>query len=180
MRELLEIVELGHPVLRRKAKHVRTIKNFDVQTLVGNMISALVQVGGMGIAAPQVNESLRIFIIASHPTPNYPQAPEMEPIAIINPTILDFSKQMENGWEGCLSIPGIRAMVPRHRWVRVRYRSRDGMAKEDVFRGFVARIFQHEYDHLDGIVYLDRIKNTRQIISEKEFVRLMEGGANHA
>ena len=93
---------------------------------------------------------------------------------MINPEVIALSEQMEDGWEGCLSIPGIRAKVPRHMG-RARYRER-WEGQEEIFEGFAARIFQHEYDHLNGIVYLDRITSTRNIITEKEFTRLMEGG----
>ena len=174
MSDLLEITQLGHPILRKKAKKVSLVQLPEVQSLVDDMLVTLANAGGLGIAAPQINESLRIIVVASHPTPRYPAAPEMEPTAMINPEILVLSEQMGDGWEGCLSIPGIRAIVPRHRRVSVRYRTRDGAQKEDAFDGFVARIFQHEYDHLNGIVYLDRIIGTRNIVSEKEFLRLME------
>ncbi len=172
----MEIVELGHPVLRKRAISIRSVKNPQIQALIDDMLSTLTSVGGMGIAAPQVNQSLRLIVVASHPTPNYPNAPEMEPTPMINPEVIALSEQMEDGWEGCLSIPGIRAKVPRHIWVSARYRTRDGKAREEIFEGFAARIFQHEYDHLNGIVYLDRITSTRNIITEKEFTRLMEGG----
>ena len=126
----------------------------------------------MGIAAPQVYEPVTLFIVASRPSPRYPEAPTMEPEAVINPQILERSTEMVKGWEGCLSIPGIRGEVPRHRRIRVRYQTVAGQQIEREFTDFVARIFQHEDDHLRGIVFLDRLESTRDIITEREFQKL--------
>lgn len=124
---------------------------------------------GVGIAAPQVAQSRRMFIVASRPNPRYPDAPEMEPTTMINPRILAHSEQMVKGWEGCLSIPGIRGLVPRYQAIEVEYIGRDGKRHQQELTGFVARIFQHELDHLNGIVFLDRVESTQDLMSEKEF-----------
>ena len=97
----------------------------------------------------------------------------MEPTAIINPEILSFSKEKEKDWEGCLSIPGIRGLVPRHKSIRVKYLTRDGKEVESEFSDFIARIFQHELDHLNGTVFLDRMESSLEIITEKEYQRLI-------
>ncbi len=169
---LLQIAELGQPVIREQAKIVETIKDSKVQLLIDDMIATVIEVDGVGIAAPQVYQSLRIFILASHPNPRYPKAPKMKPKAMINPQILTRSKTTTRDWEGCLSIPGIRGLVPRSDSLNVSYFARSGKQEEKTLEGFIARIFQHEFDHLEGNVFIDRLDMTKDIITEKEFRRL--------
>jgi peptide deformylase len=128
---------------------------------------------GVGIAAPQVYASKRIFILASHPNPRYPKAPKMTPMAVINPKIIYHSGKLVKDWEGCLSIPGIRALVPRWDSIKVQFTNRQGKLVKRLFNDFVARIFQHEFDHLEGIVFLDRVENTKDIITEKEYQKIV-------
>ena len=101
----------------------------------------------------------------------------MEPTALINPTIIAHSQTTEKEWEGCLSLPGIRAQVPRYTWVEVSYMTADGKRKVKRFEGFLARIFQHEFDHLIGKVFLDSIESTHDVVMEKEYRRMIAGGA---
>lgn len=166
---VLEIIQLGHPLLRSKAQVVDNIQNQSIQNLIDNLITTVEQASGVGIAAPQVAESHRLFIVASRPNPRYPTAPTMEPTAMINPKILAHSNGVEKGWEGCLSIPGIRGWVPRYQAIEVEYTDRNGKLQKQELTDFVARIFQHEYDHLDGIVFLDRLESTQDIITEQEY-----------
>ena len=173
MSTLLQIAQLGHPVLRQKAKSVENIKSKKIQQLIDDLISTVMDVDGVGIAAPQVYQSLRIFIIASHPNPRYPHAPEMESTPMINPKILLHNKTKANDWEGCLSIPGIRALVPRFTKIEVEYLDRKGKIVKTQFKDFIARIFQHESDHLEGIVFLDRLENTKEVVTEKEYQKLI-------
>ena len=140
-----------------------------VRTLVADMLETLRDANGVGIAAPQVFESQAIFIVASRPNPRYPDAPLMEPEVVINPTIIERSTEFDKDWEGCLSIPGIRGEVPRRRHITAQYYRFDGSYVEREFSDFVARIFQHEDDHLRGIVFLDRLESTRDVITEKEY-----------
>ncbi|MEN8221430.1 MAG: peptide deformylase [Pseudomonadota bacterium] len=167
-----QVAQLGNEVLRLKAAEVKKITSPSIQSLIDDMLSTVSDSGGVGIAAPQVYESLQIFIIASRPTPRYPLAPKMEPTAIINPEILGFSEEQDKDWEGCLSIPGIRGLVPRYKSVRAKYLTRDGTIEDQTFSDFLARIFQHEYDHLNGISFLDRLESAKDIITEKEFNKL--------
>jgi peptide deformylase len=95
----------------------------------------------------------------------------MAPTAVINPEIIRLSDELEKGWEGCLSIPGIRGLVPRSTRIVVRYITHEGNVREEEFTGFIARVFQHEYDHLNGTVFLDRVESTWDIITEKEYAR---------
>lgn len=169
---LLQIAQLGHPILRKKAKKVIDIKHSATQKLIDDMLATLMDVDGVGVAAPQVYESLQIFILASHPNPRYPHAPKMKPTPIINPIIISTSSEKVKDWEGCLSIPGIRGLVPRYAFVKTEYYNREGKKVVTSFKDFTARIFQHEYDHIEGIVFLDRLESTRDVITEKEYQKL--------
>jgi peptide deformylase len=169
MAEILEIIQLGDPLLRTKAKLVEDIQSQRFQKLIDNLVATVKQANGVGIAAPQVAESDRLFIVASRSTSRYPNAPEVAPTPMINPSILAHSTQIPKGWEGCLSIPGIRGLVPRYQAIEVEYTDRDGKLQKLELTDFVARIFQHEYDHLDGIVFLDRLESTQDIITEQEY-----------
>ena len=166
---LRQIAQLGNPVLRTPASRVELLASAAVRGLADDMLATLREADGAGIAAPQVNESQSIFIVASRPNPRYPDAPTMEPEVVVNPEILERSPDLVKGWEGCLSIPGIRGEVPRHRRIRVRYRNLGGELIECELTDFVARIFQHEDDHLHGIVFLDRLESVRAIVSEREY-----------
>lgn len=170
-----EIVQLGAEVLRKKAEAVVDVHDDDIRRIIADMQSTLAGTQGVGIAAPQISESKRIIIVASRPTPRYPHAPQMEPTVMINPAFETLSDHKEKDWEGCLSIPGIRALVPRYREILIRYIDQHGDPVELKLDGFVARIFQHEYDHLEGRVYLDSVEDNRDIFSESEFFKLMEG-----
>jgi peptide deformylase len=167
----LKIAELGRPVLRQRAKPVKNFDDPQLQELIDNMVATCKAANGVGIAAPQVFESLRVFIVWSHPTARYPKARTAKPETVINPKIIERSKVTTKDWEGCLSIPGIRAQVPRYTWIRASYTNRKGQAISKRFSGFAARIFQHELDHINGVVFLDRVRS-RDIITEKEYGRL--------
>lgn len=169
MSEILQISQLGNPVLRRKSQFVQNIQDDRIQQLIDNLISTVQHAHGVGIAAPQVARGDRLFIVASRPNLRYPQAPKMEPTAMINPRIIASSTETVKDWEGCLSIPGIRGLVPRSRSIEIEYTNRDGQLHKQELTDFVARIFQHEHDHLDGIVFLDRVENTRELMTEDEY-----------
>ncbi len=174
MSEILEIIQLGDPVLRAKAQRVENIQDQRIQKLIDDLITTVKQANGVGIAAPQVQVSDRLFIVASRPSPRYPNAPEMEPTAMINPRILAHSTDTAKGWEGCLSIPGIRGLVPRYQAIEVEYTDRNGKVQKQELTDFVARIFQHEYDHLDGIVFLDRLESMQDIVTEQEYQKRVQ------
>jgi peptide deformylase len=170
---LRQIAQLGHPVLRAPVEPVAFPVSDVIRSLVADMLLTVRDANGMGLAAPQVYESTAIFIVASRPNPRYPTAPLMDPEVVINPEILERSTATAKDWEGCLSIPGIRGEVPRHREIKVRYQTIEGQLVERQFTDFVARIFQHEDDHLRGIVFLDRLESPRDVVTEKEFQRRM-------
>jgi peptide deformylase len=173
MAVIRQIAQLGHPVLRTPAAAVERPGDDETRRLITDMLATLQEADGVGLAAPQVYESRAIYLVASRPNPRYPDAPAMEPEVVINPEIIHRSDELVKGWEGCLSVPGIRGLVPRHRVIRVRYQTVDGEAVEREFTEFVARIVQHEDDHLRGIVFLDRLESTRDIVCEKEYQRLI-------
>ena len=168
-----EITELGNPVLRRRAGEVEDPCDPGVQELIDDMIATAAEAEGVGIAAPQVSEPLRLFVIAGAASARYPGESETEPRVVINPEIVSVSQETEKGWEGCLSVPGIRGLVSRHASLRAVYRDREGNLVEESFSGFSARIFQHEYDHLNGVVFLDRVENSTEIITENEYEKLL-------
>ena len=172
---LRQIAQLGHPVLRSAASPIEFPLSPESRALADDMLATLREANGVGIAAPQVYEPVALFIVASRPNPRYPDAPAMEPEVVINPEIVGRSEETVKGWEGCLSIPGIRGLVPRHRWIRARYRTLEGIEVEREFIDFVARIFQHEEDHLRGIVFLDRLDSTRDVVTEIEYQRQVAG-----
>ena len=180
MGKICEIAQLGDPVLRRKAREIDNITSPALRELVDDMFETVRAANGAGIAAPQISQSERLIIICSGPTPRYPYAPEMEPAVMFNPRIDWMSEKTETDWEGCLSIPGIRARVPRSTSIRVSYQGADGGNVLCEFEGFIARVFQHEVDHLDGMVYLDRVESSTDIFTEQEFLKQISGRAPEA
>lgn len=167
------IAELGAPVLRSVAEAVEDVSSLQVQEFIDALLATCEQAQGMGIAATQVYKPWRIFIMAAKPNPRYPHAPDMEPTAIINPELIWQSDATEKDWEGCLSLPGIRAQVPRAKSIRVRYLTRSGEQVYAEFESFLARLFLHEFDHLNGKVFIDRVESTLDIVMEKEYQRII-------
>jgi peptide deformylase len=170
------ILQLGNPDLRQPAQPIADPHDRTLQALIDELLQRVEQAGGVGIAAPQIGISKQLIIIASRPTPRYPDAPEMKPIPMLNPQLIDYAAKTEKGWEGCLSVPGIRGLVPRYKSVTVDYLDRHGQSQRQTFHDFVARIFQHEYDHLQGIVFIDRVESTHELMSEQEYQRQGIGG----
>jgi peptide deformylase len=167
-----EIAQLGAKVLRQHAELVDQVDSPDIRQIINAMQTALAATEGVGLAAPQISQLKRIIIVASRPSARYPNAPLMLPTIMINPVFEALSNEKEKDWEGCLSIPGIRALVPRYKAIQVQYNDEQGCAIEQKLEGFVARVFQHEADHLDGKVYLDRVESSADIISESEYLKL--------
>ncbi|NEP80267.1 MAG: peptide deformylase [Okeania sp. SIO3C4] len=166
---ILEVAQLGNEILQCQAQPINNIWDKNLQELIDNLIATIIETNGVGIAAPQVSISDRLFIVASRPNLRYPNAPKMDPVAMINPKVISHSEDMVKGWEGCLSVPGIRGLVPRYRKVEVEYTNREGQLQTQELTDFVARIFQHEYDHLEGIVFLDRVESTQDLMTEDEY-----------
>lgn len=174
MTEILPVIQLGNAILRQSATAIDSIHDSAITTLIENLMATLQQSNGVGIAAPQVAVSKRLFIVASRPNPRYPNAPEMEPTPMINPRLVSHSDEIVKDWEGCLSIPGIRGLIPRYRSISVEYLDRNGQLQKQEFTDFIARIFQHELDHLNGLVFLDRLESVQEIITDQEYLKLIQ------
>lgn len=172
MNQTREIAQLGAEVLRLSAEPVVEVNSAETRALITTLKATLASTQGVGLAAPQISVSQRIMIVASRPTPRYPNAPLMEPTVMINPAFIPLSEIREKDWEGCLSIPGIRALVPRFKEIRIDYTDERGHAVRTCLLDFIARVFQHEFDHLNGLVFLDRVESNRDIFSESEYLKL--------
>ena len=172
MANISEIAQLGAKVLRLQAQMVTQPGSVETQQIIETLQDTLATTQGVGIAAPQISVSRRIIIIASRPTPRYPSAPLMEPTVMINPAFQKLSDIRKKDWEGCLSVPGIRALVPRHTEILISYINQQNDIVEARLDGFVARVFQHEFDHLEGTVYLDRVEDNRDIFAESEYFKI--------
>ncbi|MGB3292121.1 MAG: peptide deformylase [Phormidesmis sp.] len=169
MAKVLEVAELGNAVLRSPTHPIQNIQDPAVQKLIDNLIKTTLKANGVGIAAPQVSTSLQLFIVASRPNLRYLHAPMMDPTPMINPQIVAYSDQQIEDWEGCLSVPGLRGKVKRSQEIEIIYTDRHGEQQQKIFTDFVARIIQHEYDHINGKVFLDRVESTLDLMSEAEY-----------
>jgi peptide deformylase len=168
-----DVITVGDPVLRQIAAPVADVADPYVQRLIDDLIETARLANGVGIAAPQIACSERLFIVASRPNARYPQAPLMEPTAMLNPRLVAHGDTVVQGWEGCLSVPGMRGLVPRYEYIEVEYLGRDGALHRQQLTDFVARIFQHELDHLDGIVFLDRVSGKDDLMSEADYLDML-------
>ena len=171
---ILKVSRMGHPVLRKKTKAVpqSEITSAPMQRLIDDMAHTMLEYNGVGLAAPQVHEDLRLFValvVGDHDEEQEPKKPEI--LALINPEITPAGRAVEEDWEGCLSIPDIRGLVPRARDIKVRAFDREGRRIELQASGFLARILQHENDHLDGILFLDRMKSFQSLSFIDEYAR---------
>ena len=159
MSVILPVAQRGEDILRLKAARVADTEfNSDwLMQLTSAMIATMLERSGVGIAAPQVYISKRVIIVASRPNLRYPDAPEMDAVVMVNPEILEQSDVTVLGEEGCLSVPNERGQVQRAQSIKVLYHTLTGEVMESTFEGFPARIVQHEIDHLNGILFVDRL-----------------------
>jgi peptide deformylase len=169
--KILPRTQFGNPILRAKARKVSLnfLKTAKGKALIKNMIHTMRRSGGVGLAAPQIGESLRIAVMEIRTTPDRPKTKHQGPIVVVNPVIKEYSKDTVLGWEGCLSIMSIRGQVSRSNSVTVEYHNEDGKKVIEKASGLWARIFQHEIDHLNGVGYFDRIRDTKTIMTRSEF-----------
>jgi peptide deformylase len=168
------IIQLGDQRLRQVAQPVGDVMSPEIQALIDQLLEAVKAKNGVGIAAPQIAQSLQIMIVASHASPRYPQAPEMAAMVMINPRIVEMGGDRTLGWEGCLSVPDQRGFVPRYGRVVVEFSDRQGLRQTVVFEDFLARIFQHEYDHFQGILFPDRVESPEHLISEAAYQEMLK------
>ena len=160
---------MGHPVLRERARPLdkSDIRNAAIQKLIDDMIDTMHEYHGVGLAAPQVHEGLRMFVAMLDEDPGA----KSEAAVIINPEIVANGAGMEEGWEGCLSIPDIRGMVPRYTDIRLKALDRTGRSIELPLKDFPARVAQHETDHLDGVLFFDRMTSMQSLTYLEEYSR---------
>lgn len=180
---ILPIVAYGDPVLKRKADEVEQ-SHPDLQTLIDNMFETMYEASGVGLAAPQIGKSIRLFVIDGSPFADKDEDEEDDPLAegidgfkkvFINPQILE-----ENGeeWafnEGCLSIPKVREDVYRKPKIRVQYFDENWQKHDEIFEGYKARIIQHEYDHIEGILFTDKLSAIRKKLISKKLANISKG-----
>lgn len=155
------VLRMGHPLLLQQAQAVTAFDTPELHALIQDMQDTMQAKQGAGIAAPQIGVSLQVVIFGVEASPRYPDAPAVPFTVLVNPVIEPMNREMENGWEGCLSVPGMRGVVPRY--THVRYRGFDHFGKpiDREVEGFHARVVQHECDHLDGILYPMRIRDLK-------------------
>jgi peptide deformylase len=166
---ILKVARMGHPVLRERAKAVTPadLRHPLTQKLIDDMIETMHEYHGVGLAAPQIHEGLRVFVALLDDEPDK----DSEAVAVINPELVPNGDATEDGWEGCLSIPDIRGMVPRFTDITVRALDRNGKKLELRLRKFAARVAQHETDHLDGVLFFDRMKSFESLTYLDEYSR---------
>jgi peptide deformylase len=166
---ILKVARMGHPVLRQRGRPLdqSDLRNARIQKLIDDMIETMREYNGVGLAAPQVHEGLRLFVALLEDEPDDRTAA----VVFVNPEILSNTSAREEGWEGCLSIPDIRGLVPRSTDITVKALDRDGRSVELRVRGFPARVVQHETDHLDGVLFLDRMTSMQSLTYLEEYSR---------
>jgi peptide deformylase len=150
---------MGHPLLREVAAPVSAFGTPELRALVADMDDTMRALDGAGLAAPQIGISLRVVIFEVSHNPRYPDAEDVPYTVLVNPVLEPLGDAQEDGWEGCLSVPGMRGLVPRYRRLRYRGHDIDGRPIDRVVEGFHARVVQHEVDHLDGVLYPMRIRD---------------------
>jgi peptide deformylase len=172
---ILKVARMGHPVLRTMAQPVPPgeITSPRIQRLVDDMFETMSEYAGIGLAGPQVHESLRVFVAGLRPgdVAEMNDDADMPLVALINPELTIVGKTDHEGWEGCLSIPDIRGLVPRSHEVHVKAFGRDGKRLEIKARGLPARVIQHENDHLDGLLFFDRMRSFASLTFLDEYRR---------
>ena len=165
------ILHVGHPLLREHSREVSRdeLASPAMQQLIDDLIDTMHDANGAGIAAPQVGESVRIATIEVTSNPRYPYKPRIPLTVVVNPVIEFLDDELVDVNEGCLSVPNLRGNVMRHVNIRVRYLDRDGVEHDEVKRGLTAGTFQHEIDHLDGLLFLDRVFDTTTLTTWEQF-----------
>jgi peptide deformylase len=170
---ILKVPRLGHPVLRKAAQPIgpEEVGGSDLQRLIDDMIETMHEYQGVGIAAVQVHESKQVAVLEVADNPRYPGKPAVPLSVLINPEMVPLTKETEDDWEGCLSIPELRGQVPRYKSIRIAAGDRDGNELNFVATGFHARVIQHEVDHLRGHVFLDRMRDLSTLTYLAEYTR---------
>jgi peptide deformylase len=167
-----QVLKMGHPVLRQKARElsVEEIKSPWFEQLIADMVETMHSEDGVGIAAPQIGESVRVSVIEFQgDSERYPDMGSQSLSVFINPIVKILESETEGFWEGCLSVPGLRGYVERPRKISIEYLDIRGIKKDLIADGFLAIVLQHEFDHLDGILYIDRVKDPTKLAYLDEY-----------
>ena len=174
---ILKVARIGHPVIRAAARDVPVDKIAapEFQRLVDDMVETMHEYDGAGLAGNQVHTLLRIAVIEVMANPRYPDAESIPLTVLVNPVVTPLTTEMDDGWEGCLSVPDMRGIVPRYTGVRLEGYDRDGRPMDLVAKDFFARVIQHETDHLDGIVYVDRMRDLSTLSHLSEWQKYWMG-----
>lgn len=165
---VLPVLRMGHPLLRQVAAPVDAFGTSQLRSLVADMDDTMRSLDGAGLAAPQIGVSLRVVIFEVRANRRYPGVEQVPHTVLVNPVLEPLGEQTDDGWEGCLSVPGMRGLVPRFSRLRYRGYDVDGLPIDRTVEGFHARVVQHETDHLDGILYPQRIRDLREFGFESE------------
>lgn len=170
---LLKIAQIGHPVLRRRAAEVSLdeLRSPEVQQFIDDLVETMRDANGAGLAAIQVYRPVRIAAIEVENNPRYPYKPKIPLTILVNPVITPLSEEKFDNFEGCLSVPNLRGVVPRFAEIRVNALTREGEPFERVVRGLTAGTYQHECDHLDGVIFVDRVQDPTTFCTWAEFDR---------
>lgn len=157
------VLKMGHPLLWQVADPVERLGTRELAELVADMDETMRAMNGAGLAAPQVGVPLRVVIFEVERNPRYPDVEAVPYTVLVNPELTPLGDEMEDGWEGCLSVPGLRGLVPRYRRLRYQGHDQHGAPIDRTVAGFHARVVQHEVDHLDGILYPLRLRDLRDL-----------------
>ena len=179
---ILKVARLGHPVIRSKTTPLTSqeICSREIQSLIDNMIETMREYDGVGLAATQIHVSKQLAVIEVKNNARYPDMPDVPLTILINPRITKRSKVLVEGWEGCLSVPDLRGIVPRSESLTCEALDRHGKPIMIEAKGFFARVIQHEWDHLQGNVYLDRMPHLRSLTYLAEFARYAAPDGNES
>ncbi len=176
---ILKVARLGHPIVRTATRQVTVeeVRSHDFQLLIDSMVETMHEYSGVGLAATQIHLPIQVAVLEVERNPRYPDAPSVPLTVLINPVVTILDNALIDGYEGCLSIPDLRGVVPRFTRLRVQAMGRDAEPLDIVAEGFHARVIQHETDHLKGEVYLDRMRDMRTLTHLAEFQRyVLEAG----
>jgi peptide deformylase len=173
---VLDVLRVGEPVLREVARPVEDdeLATPAVQRFLDDLVETMRTAHGAGLAAPQVGVSQRVFCVEVHANPRYPYKPDFDLRVLVNPAVRPLTAETFQSYEGCLSIPDLRGLLPCHLEVGVTYTDREGKSVVEEIRGLSAGTFQHEQDHLDGILFVDRVEDTRTLTTWDGFRRYHE------
>ena len=169
-----EVLKIGNPLLLHVSEPIIRFNMPELETLIADMFDTMASLNGAGLAAPQIGVLKRLVIFGVEENPRYPDVEPVPTTILINPVITPMSKETDDDWEGCLSVPLMRGMVPRYSHIRYSGVDQHGHAIECEVRGFHARVVQHECDHLDGVLYPQRIKDMRMFGLESEIFKERE------